>query len=337
MSVHADGTRRILITGGAGFIGYHLATRLAGEPGVTLTLVDSFRRGRRDEELSALLARPNVELIEADLARPGALDPLGGGFHEVYHLAGVLGVKNVLARPEEVMRVNVLATLNVAEWFARGGGEKLLFASTSEVYAWTQKFHPLPVPTPEAVPLAVTDVKDPRATYAGSKICGELLVTHSCGAAGKPYTIVRYHNVYGPRMGHEHVIPELYQRVLVGEDPLKVFSFDHVRAFCYVTDAVEATAACMRGSAADGETFNVGNDEEPLAIGELAGRIVRKANRTARLDPVPAVNDPIKARCPDVTKLRELLGYRPRVTLDEGLDRTLAWYAKRLAGVRKSA
>jgi nucleoside-diphosphate-sugar epimerase len=320
---------RILITGGGGFIGYHLAARLVEDPQADVTLLENFARGRLDDDLEALCKRRGVRLVIADLRSPDALQGLEGGYDEVYHMAAMLGVENVLHRPVDVLRVNALATISVLEWLVAGGGKKLMFPSTSEVYAWTQHFHPLPVPTPEAVPLALTDIANPRSTYAGSKIFGELAVTHYCRAHSKPFVITRYHNVYGPRMGEEHVIPQLYKRAWQEkQNPLIVYSSQHQRAFCYVSDAVSATIAAMRTPAAEGETFNVGNDKEEIEIGQLARQILRQAGLDGvRIEDRPAANDPIARRCPDVSKARNLLAYEPAVPLAEGLDLTLQWYA----------
>ncbi len=324
--------KRILITGGGGFIACHLAVRLAAEPDTEITLIENFARGRMDDDLTALVALPNVTLVTADLCAPGAFDQLGGDYDEVYHMAAVLGVENVLHRPMHVIRVNAGATLALLDWFTAGGGKKLMFPSTSEVYAWTQQFHTLPVPTPEDVPLALTDISNPRSTYAGSKIFGELAVTHYCQTAKKPFVITRYHNVYGPRMGEEHVIPQLYERTAFEkQNPLVVYSSTYIRAFCYVSDAVTATITSMRTPQAEGGTFNIGNDKEPIEIAGLAARIIAKSGVTAEIEPKTAVNDPILKRCPDITRARKILGYEPQVTLDEGLALTIAWYSKSFA------
>lgn len=321
----SDG-RRILITGGAGFLGYHLARRLAAEADSTIDLVDNLVRGRRDAEMEALIGQPNVHLIEGDLTDPETLTRLQPPYHEVYHLAAIIGVEHVLERPAEVIRVGGLATLLLLDWLCRGGGEKLVFSSTSEAYAWTQDLHPLPIPTPEEVPLALTDLKNPRASYAGSKIFGELAITQTCRAHDKPFALLRYHNVYGPRMGWKHVIPQLAERAAGGESPLTVYSPHHRRAFCFVDDAVEATVRAMRWPEANGETFNVGNDTEEVPIEDLAHRVLDHLGLDNALAAKPAANDPISRRCPDVTKARRVLGYEPQVSLDEGLRQTLAWY-----------
>jgi len=320
--------RKILITGGLGFIGFHLARRVSQEPATELVLVDNLARGRLDAEAKALVARENVTFVQADLTDPGCLPALGGGFAEVYHFAAVIGVANVLERPEAVLRVNALSVLYLLDWMGGGGGERLLFPSTSEAYAWTRTFHALPVPTPEDVPLAITDVGNPRASYAGSKIFGELAVTHACRHHGIGFAIVRYHNVYGPRMGTAHVIPQLYERAVVErKDPLVVYSIDHRRAFCFVDDAVDATLAALRDPAGDGQTFNIGNDREETAIGDLARMILALGGVEAELVGRPAPNDPITRRCPDIGRARRQFGFEPAVALEPGLRRTLDWYA----------
>jgi UDP-glucuronate decarboxylase len=323
-------TRRVLVTGGAGFVGYHLARRLLEDADTELTLADDLSRGVRDDELRDLLSGDRVSLVTGDLTRADAWERIGTGYDEVFHLAAVIGVRHVLQRPADVIRVNALSTLAMLDWLTAGGGRKVVFSSTSEAYAWTQKFHELPYPTPEDVPLSLTDIADPRSSYAGSKIFGELAVTHMCSAAGRPFGIVRFHNVYGPRMGTDHVIPEVFARVMAGEDPLTVYSPSHRRAFCYVGDAVEATLAVMRSERADGGTFNVGNDREEIAIVDLAERIVARAGREVEISPAVAANDPIARRCPDISRARSVLGWQPQVALDDGLDLTLDWYARQL-------
>ncbi len=322
--------RRILVTGGAGFVGYHLARRLLEDPDTELTLADDLSRGVRDDELRTLLSAERVSLVTGDLTRAESWERMGGGYDEVFHLAAVIGVRHVLQRPADVLRVNALSTLAMLDWLTAGGGAKVVFSSTSEAYAWTETFHELPYPTPEDVPLSLTDIANPRSSYAGSKIFGELAVTHACTATETPFAIVRFHNVYGPRMGSDHVIPEVFARAMAGEDPLTVYSPTHRRAFCYVTDAIEATLAAMRSDRANSGTFNVGNDREEVAISDLAERIVARSGREVAIAPAVAANDPIQRRCPDITRARTVLGFEPQVTLDAGLDLTLDWYARQL-------
>jgi UDP-glucuronate decarboxylase len=329
--------RKILITGGAGFIGFHLAQQLVEDPGDEITIIDDFSRGRLDAELEELAARAGVVVKSGDLADQATWRTLGNSYDEIYHLAAIVGVRNVRTRPDHVIRVNALSTVHFLDWFVDGGGTKVLFSSTSEVYAWTQRAYALPVPTPEGCPCCVTDFADPRSTYAGTKIFGELAVTHYCQTHDKRFVIVRYHNVYGPRMGIDHVIPELFQRARDGQNPLVVYSVDHKRAFCYVSDAVAATIAAMRERKADAETINIGNDREEIRIGDLAQRLVRVAGLQVDLAPQPAPHDPVQRRSPDLTRARDLLGYEPRVGLDEGLEKTLSWYERELSRLEETS
>jgi nucleoside-diphosphate-sugar epimerase len=324
--------RKILITGAAGFVGCHLARRLLEDETNELVLVDNLVRGQSDEEFSSLLENPRVKFKKLNLTASEAYDELGGDFDEVYHLAAIIGVANVMAKPHDVLRINALTMISLLEWGMRGGGaRKILFSSTSEAYAWTQLALPLPVPTPEDVPLALTDLANPRSSYAGSKIFGELAMHQYSRIFGTPFVTVRFHNVYGPRMGFDHVIPQLFQRARKAEGTLEVYSADHRRAFCHVNDAVEMCIRAMRHPEAKAATLNVGNDREEVTIADLAEKVVAWCGKKLTLVPVPATHDPIRRRCPDISRAKALLDYTPRIDLREGLDATLRWYERALA------
>lgn len=315
---------RALVLGGAGFVGAHLARRLARD-GHHVTLVDDFSRGRRDDELAALTAHPNVTTVEADLTVPGALRPLARDWDQVYMLAAVVGVRIVETDPARVIRVNTLATLNVLEWLP-GRGEVLFFASTSETYAGAVEAGIAPVPTPEHVPLVVADVAAPRLAYAASKILGEAAVIHEARARGLRYVIGRLHNVYGPRMGADHVVPELSLRALEREDPFRLYGPEQRRAFCHVADAVEAIVALVGTEPAWGQVVNVGNDEAETQIEDLCALILRLAGFAPALDRRPAPPASVARRCPDIGRLRALTGFTPKVSLEDGVAETFAWY-----------
>jgi UDP-glucose 4-epimerase/UDP-glucuronate decarboxylase len=317
---------RILILGGAGFIGAHLASRLAGE-GHALTLVDDLSRGRRDPTVEALVARPTVRLVQADLTRPGALDPLPRRWDQIYMLAAVVGVRNVETDPARVVRVNTLSLLHLLDWMP-GQGEVLFFASTSETYAGGVAAGHVPVPTPEAVPLGIPDVAAPRFAYAASKMLGEAAVLHTARARGLRAVIGRFHNVYGPRMGTDHVIPELSLRALRREDPFRVFGPEQRRAFCHVTDAVEAVTRLMATEAAWGQVVNIGNDAEETAIADLVALVLRTARFAPAVEARPAPAGSVPRRCPDIGRLRALTGFAPKVGLEAGVGETFDWYRR---------
>jgi UDP-glucose 4-epimerase/UDP-glucuronate decarboxylase len=315
---------RVLVLGGAGFVGYHLAARLADE-GHALTLVDDLSRGRLDDALVALCARPGVRLVEADLTAPGALAGLPREWDQVFMLAAVVGVRNVERDPARVLRTNTLALQAVLDWLP-AAGETLFFASTSEAYAGSVALGLAAVPTPEDVPLAVADAGAPRTAYALSKILGEAAVIHAGRVRGLRWVIGRYHNVYGPRMGADHVIPELALRAARREDPFRLYGAGQRRAFCHVADAVDATLRLVATQAAAGRVVNIGNDGEETVIEDLARLVLQRARHRPAIERVPAPAGSPERRCPDLTRLRALTGFSPKVPLETGVTETFDWY-----------
>ncbi len=309
---------KVLILGGAGFIGVHLARRLRASGG-EVTIVDDFSRGRDDSELAAL----GVPVLHADLTAAASYESLPRGWDHVYMLAAVVGVRNVEKDPARVVRINTLALMNLLDWLRPA--DRLFFASTSEVYAGGVSRQLVPVPTPETVPVMIQDVATPRFAYAISKLLGEAAVIHTAAARGIPYVIGRFHNVYGARMGADHVIPELLLRAMRREDPFAVYGVDQSRAFCHVDDATEAMARLMATDAAVGQIVHIGNDTE-TDIGDLGKLVLRVTDFHATLENRPAPPGSVARRCPDLTKLRALTGYEPTVSLEEGVRRTFEWY-----------
>lgn len=316
---------RSLILGGAGFVGYHLARRLSDEPGQTITLVDDFSRGRRDPDLAELLARPGIELIEGDLTDRAAVDRLPRAWDHVYMLAAVVGVRHAMGDPARVIRINTLTILNVLDWLTPAAGV-LFFSSTSENYAGGVERGELPVPTPEDVPLSIADIVNPRFAYAASKILGEAATIHYARARGVPFVIGRLHNVYGPRMGQDHVIPELCLRALDREDPFRVYGMEQRRAFCHVGDAVDAITRLVGTERAWGQIVNIGNGAEETTIGNLVELVLATAGFAPRLEAAAAPPGSVARRCPDIARLRALTGYAPKIPLAEGVQETFTWY-----------
>jgi UDP-glucose 4-epimerase/UDP-glucuronate decarboxylase len=242
-------------------------------------------------------------------------------------LAAVVGVRHAMNDPLRVVRVNTLATLNVLEWLTPDAG-RFFFASTSEAYAGAVELGWAPVPTPERVPLVIADVENPRFTYAATKILGEAATVQYARARGLPFVIGRLHNVYGPRMGTDHVIPELSLRALAREDPFRIYGLAQRRAFCHVADAVEAVRRLMATPAAAGRIVNIGNDREETTVEALVALILGAAEFSPRLDPRPAPPGSVDRRCPDISTLRALTAFAPRVSLAEGVRATFDWYRR---------
>ena len=319
---------KVLITGGGGFIGTHLARSLV-ERGDEVHLLDNFARGRRDRDLDELLTRPGVRLVERDLLEPGALEDLDRDYALIFHLAAIVGVANVLEAPYRVLRDNVALLVALLD-FAAGQAslDRLVFASTSEIYAGTLEHGSLPVPTTESAPIILPDLHHPRTSYMLSKLYGEAL----CLQSGLPVTTIRPHNVYGSRMGMSHVVPELLQRAHAAADGdrLEVYSVDHRRTFCHVSDAVEMISRAAEEPECAGEALNVGTEHPEIRIGELADLVVRVVGKDLVVEPLPATAGSPLRRCPDMSKTTRLTGYTAQVGLEDGIRQTYDWYRENL-------
>jgi len=314
---------RALLLGGAGFIGLHLARRLVAD-GHRVTIVDDFSRGRQDADVDALRAHESVEVVSGDLTDPATWAVLPHGWDQIYLLAAVVGVRNVESDPSRVVRINTLVALHLLDWVAPG--ERVFFASTSEVYAGGVDAGVVPVPTAEDVPVMIRDVTAPRFAYAISKLLGEAAFIHGAKAKGFEAVVGRFHNVYGPRMGADHVIPEMSLRAVRGEDPFRVPGADQFRAFCHVDDAVEAMLRLMATPEAAGQIVHIGNDADETNIADLAKLVLRVAGVSPAVEALPAPPGSVARRCPDLSRLRALTGYEPQVPLEEGVRRTFEWY-----------
>jgi len=316
---------KILITGGAGFIGLHLAEKL-NNSGHEIHLLDNFARAAKDPDLKAFLALDNVVMIEEDLLNKSFIKRLDTDYDIIYHFAAIIGVPHVLGRPYEVLTKNIELLSNIIE-FAKlqDNLRRLVFTSTSEIYAGTLKYFDLPIPTPEDTPLSITDLSEPRTSYMLSKIYGEAMCQHS----KVPFTIVRPHNVYGPRMGMSHVIPILLERshTLASNDlPLKVYSPTHKRTFCYIADAVDLLERIILSSECEGASLNLGSTDDEISMETLANGILKATGIGKGLTFMPDTEGSVSRRCPDMTKAISLTGYQSTISLEHGLSKTYDWY-----------
>jgi len=314
-----------LVTGGAGFIGLHLFSELL-RVGHKVTICDNLFRGKMlDGELLQALGK-GVKMINADLTRMEEWGKLESDFDYVFHLAAINGTRFFYEIPQEVMRVNLLTLINLMEWSAKTKPEKILYTSSSEVYTGAVETGLALFPTSEKTPTVFHDPSNPRFSYAVSKFAGEVFLEHYSHASEIPYSIVRYHNVYGPRMGYEHVIPELCTRLSKDTDSLEVYGAENRRCFCYIDDAVKATILTMESDSTNGEIVNVGNDLEEIKIVDLAQLIAHIWEASPMIVAKDAPRGSVSRRVPDISKLRHLTGFEPSVRLEEGLKKTVKWY-----------
>ena len=318
---------KVLITGGAGFVGVHLAASLSREDN-QVTLIDNFKRGERDKDLKKLLDRENVELVTGDITQRDMFDDLPSNFDYVYHLAAVNGTENFYNIPAQVLKVGTIGTLNVIDWFMGQRRGKLLFSSSSETYSGTSNLmgNAFPIPTPEEISLTVEDPENVRWSYGLGKIVGEVaLHSHKKENGLENFVIVRYHNIYGPRMGNGHVIPQMIERLTKKENPFKIFGAEETRTFCYIDDTIKATRMIMESKDTNGLTYNIGNSDEEIKIKNLAKKLFDIAKIHPQTEIIDSPEGSVKRRCPDTTKLKNLR-FSPRVSLEEGLEKTYNWY-----------
>ncbi|SEP70499.1 dTDP-glucose 4,6-dehydratase/UDP-glucuronate decarboxylase [Ectothiorhodospira magna] len=319
---------KVLLTGGAGFIGLHLANKLL-EEGFSIHLVDNFSRAVRDADLERLLSHPEVSFSSLDCLDREAVATLPINFDYIFHLAAIIGVVHVMERPYHVLLDNMQMLGNLIELARRQKNlKRFLFPSTSEVYAGTLEYFNLPIPTPEETPLAVTELSRPRTSYMLSKIAGEVL----CHASAIPYTIFRPHNVYGPRMGLAHVVPGQLSKAWYARDGDNVLvpSVNQTRCFCYIDDALEMLIRMMLESKCEGQTLNLGTQDPEVKIREVAQICHEVVGRKILIqEEYPPPGSP-ERRVPDMSKTTGLTGYTSRISLYNGIEKTFAWYREHI-------
>lgn len=321
--------KRILVTGGGGFIGYHLA-RYHAELGDDVVILDNFFKseGRMDPELDALLKSENVCMFQVDLTKPITNVETSGALDIVYHLAAINGTRLFYEMPYQVARDNLLMTLNLLNWLEGKETGRLLYSSSSEVYAGADKFDLLKIPTDETAPVIFPQPTDVRFSYGTSKFMGEFLCLHYGKAANVPVSVIRYHNIYGPRMGYKHVIPEFALRLKQRETPFNIYGGNETRAFCYVDDAVKAAHMVAAEPKCVNEIVHIGNSREETTINDLAMLMMDIFGEKFELAECGGRSSSVSRRCPDTTKLKKITGFEAQINLRQGVTRTLDWYLK---------
>jgi len=311
---------RILLTGGGGFIGTSLARRLLESNDVVV-----FDNGHRDAmKGSRLLGHPRLRVIQGDVLDAAALREAMKGCRMVVHLAAIAGVDTVLKMPVTTMKVSLIGTYNALEAaIAETGVLRFVDFSTSEVFGtYAYKVSEGDVTTLGAVGEA-------RWTYAVSKLATEHLAHNYHVQYGLPAVSIRPFNIYGPGQVGEGAIHRFIVRALRGEDLELHNDGSQIRAWCYIDDIVEAVMLVLEKPEAVGHAFNIGNARSVCTIYDLARHVVRIAGSASKLRFVAWNHADVELRIPNIDKARQRLGYEPRVDLEEGLARTIAWYRER--------
>lgn len=325
---------KIMITGGAGFIGMHLAKHLVSE-GNKVVILDNFSRAKMDYDLMEFLKLPNVNLVSFDLMRQNLSSEVSmKDVDVIFHFAAIVGVENVVNNPHKVLTENLEMLFNVLDFASKQAKlERFVFASTSEVYAGTLREFGLDFPTPENTALAIPLVSEERFTYALSKIYGEFL----CKFSGIPFTILRPHNIYGPRMGMNHLIPQQLWNAHSIEDSstLGIYSIAHTRTFCYISDMVNMLYLIISSKNCVGKILNIGVQTPEYTVEQVVETCFRILGKRVNLYGIGDTPGSPVRRVPDVSLLNSLISYEPKVLLEEGIKRTSDWYTKHVFSNRR--
>lgn len=310
----------ILITGGAGFIGSTLASRLIDDNRVTV--FDSFRR----DALSAtgLTDHPNLTVVEGDILDEAALTAAARGHTHVVHCAAIAGIDTVGAHPVTTMRVNTVGSANVlAAAHEAGTAQRVVCFSTSEVFG-RRAFR-----VAEHDDANIGAVGEPRWTYAVSKLAEEHLAIAYFTEHALPVTVVRPFNVYGPGQVGEGAMRMFIERAIENEPIIVHGDGSQIRAWCYVDDMVRAVLLALEHPGAVGESFNIGNARATATMSALAHAVVRLTGSRSTIEHRAHSGPDIDLRVPCTDKAADIMGFRAEVDLDEGIVRTADWMRRR--------
>lgn len=319
-----------LVLGGAGFIGLNMVKALSAQ-GHQVDGYDIHEFDSLDEEAKSVLTRDGIHYYQADMTAPNALTGISDNYDFIFHFAALLGVENVSRNPYNVLKFNAEMTFAAIEAGKRQKNlKKIFFTSTSEVYGGTLHYHGLAFPTPESTPLTVMPLENPRTSYMLSKIYGEALLMN----ADLPYVIVRPHNVYGPRMGLRHVVPQLLEKAYKSAQNgvLAVYSPAHKRTFCYIDDAISYLMHMLNTPDVN-IVCNLGNGAEEVSMRELATQIVSLVNSSLTIEDKEETSGSPERRIPQTTIISSLTGYTPQTSLATGLQKTYEWYQQNVFAV----
>ena len=311
--------QKVLLTGGAGFIGSKLAERLVEKNSVVV-----LDNGRRDSLTGTSSAtHRNLTWIRGDVLDVETVRRAMEGANYVVHLAAIAGVDSVLRMPVTTMEVNIIGTINVLQ-AARECTDLKRFVdfSTSEVFGvYAYKVR-------EGDITSLGAVGEARWTYAVSKLATEHLAHNYFRQHGMPTLSIRPFNIYGPGQVGEGAIHRFIVQALKGDDITIHNDGSQIRAWCYVDDIVDGILATLERPEAVGQAFNIGNPRSVVTIHHLAQQVARLSSSRSRIVHVDFPHPDVELRIPDISKARERLGFEPKVDLEEGLLRTIDWYRR---------
>lgn len=315
-------SEKIIVTGGSGFIGSALVKRLVNL-GYKVTVIDNNSRGNINR-LEGYLDK--IEYLQGDIRDKDFVSRAMVDSNTIFHLAFINGTKFFYEQPKLVLDVGVKGAINTLDAVELGNVSTYVLASSSEVYQ-----EPINIPTDEKERCIITDPYNPRFSYAGGKLISELLTINFFRNSSVRDIIFRPHNIFGPDMGFEHVIPEIIKKLYYASDHWKKNKVDieiqgtgmETRAFCYIEDAIDQIIV-LYNKGKKGETYHIGIDNE-ITILELINKISEFLKLEVNIKKGKLKSGGTNRRCPDISKIKSL-NYTRKDQFDEGLKETVFWY-----------
>jgi UDP-glucose 4-epimerase len=313
---------RHVFLGGAGFIGYHLADFYSQSGDFEILIVDNFIRGENDQYFQALCSRKNVVYLNLDLCDAEKLSQVLKKGDIVFNMAALNGTQNFYNMPLSVLRNTAVSAISIVEACAKARIQKYIYFGSSESYAGAVQLGLATIPTPEAVPFVFPDPTNLRWSYGLSKSIGEVASYSLYKEAKIDFLICRVHNIYGPRMGLEHVIPDLITKFLNGK--LEIYGAEETRSFMYVADLVKIVDQIYQRAEYKNMVVNIGNDSE-TKIRDLAKVLMQKLGISGNLEVKAGIPGSVARRLPDLTLMNAHTNLIP-TNLSDGLDLTISYY-----------
>ena len=306
--------KRYLITGGSGFIGRAITQSLL-EKKNSVSIIDNNFRNKNNKYIKD----KNLKIYNIDIRNKKSLQKAFKKIDTVIHLAFINGTNFFYEQPNLVLEVGIKGIINTLELCEENKVKEFYLASSSEVYQ-----NPPYIPSDEKVALSIPDPKNPRYSYAAGKIISEIMTLNS--DIFKKAVIFRPHNIYGPNMGYNHVIPEVILKSIKAKKNIKIKGKgSHTRSFCYIDDFVDAFNILLK-KGKNKNIYNIGTQHE-IKIKDLVNKIIKISQKKLTITNSNEREGDVLRRCPDIKKIRKL-GFKPKHNLLKGLNKTFEWYFK---------
>ncbi len=310
--------KKILILGGAGFIGFYLAKELVEKNSIIIIDDLSKNNGKIDKGLKNLISKKNIKFINKNISNIDTKS-FPNNFDYIFDLAATLGVKKVIKNSFSTLKNNLRLSLKAIEIAKKQKKlKKIFFASSSEIYDGGGKAYKLKYPAKEIYPVTIKDLKHKRTVYVISKLTAEILYLNS----GLPSIIGRLHNVYGPRMGLKHVVPELISKFASKKKSVEVFSPNHTRTFCYYSDAITIIKKLTFNSYVPTDIYNIGNPKNETKIKNLSLKISKFLKSKKKIRYINDNHNSPSRRLPDMKKTEKYINKINFKDLDYGIKKT---------------